>query len=47
MAFVEPGLVQVDAWRPDGTEPPKSPDYHNPLYAGAPVHRHLGLRPAG
>jgi hypothetical protein len=34
MEFVEPGMVQVDAWRPDGTEPPKSPDYHNPLYAG-------------
>jgi hypothetical protein len=31
---VEPGVVQVDTWRPDGNEPPRAENWTNPLYVG-------------
>jgi hypothetical protein len=34
LELVEPGVVQVDQWRPDEQSPSTGPDWENPLYVG-------------
>jgi hypothetical protein len=34
LVLVDPGLVLIDRWRPDGTEPPRPPGVDEPPFYG-------------